>query len=65
MHPQTRLEKIEGIELLRAIEMGLKVKTTIIKGNSFSVDIKEDFIKAKKYMENDKLFRLYSENYDN
>ena len=59
-HPQTRLEKIEGIELLRAIEMGLKVKTIIVKGNSFSVDIKEDFIKAKRYMEKDKLFKLYS-----
>ena len=59
-HPQTRLEKIEGIELLRAIEMGLKVKTTIIKGNSFSVDIKEDFLKAKKFMKKDKLYKLYS-----
>ncbi len=62
VHRQTQLEKIEGIELLRAVEMGLKVKTTIIKGNSFSVDIKEDFIKAKKFMEKDKLFRLYSKN---
>ena len=60
LHPQTRFEKIEGIELLRAIEMGIKVKTTVIKGNSFSVDIKEDFIKAKRYMEKDKLFKLYS-----
>ena len=40
--------------------MGLRVKTTIIKGNSFSVDIKEDFLKAKKFMEKDKLFKLYS-----
>jgi 3-deoxy-manno-octulosonate cytidylyltransferase (CMP-KDO synthetase) len=60
LHPQTRLEKIESIELLRAIEMGIKVKTTIIKGNSFSVDIKEDFVKAKRFMEKDKLFKLYS-----
>ena len=62
LYPQTRLEKIEGVELLRAIEMGLKVKTTIIKGNSFSVDINEDFIKAKRFMEKDKLFKLYSKN---
>ena len=60
LHKQTRLEKIEGIELLRAIEIGLKIKTIILKGNSFSVDIKEDFLKAKKFMEKDKLFRLYS-----
>ena len=62
LHRQTRLEKIEGIELLRAIEIGQKIKTTIIKGNSFSVDIKEDFIKAKKFMEKDKLYKLYSKN---
>ena len=36
------------------------MKTIILKGNSFSVDIKDDFLKAKKFMEKDKLFRLYS-----
>ena len=46
MENVSRLEKIEGVELLRAIEIGLKVYTTIIKGNSFSVDIKEDFFKG-------------------
>jgi 3-deoxy-manno-octulosonate cytidylyltransferase (CMP-KDO synthetase) len=61
LQKQTRLEKIEGIELLRAIEIGLKIKTTILKGNSFSVDIKDDFLKAKKFMEKDKLFQLYAE----
>jgi len=59
-HPQTKLEKIEGIELLRALEIGLKIKTTILKGNSFSVDIKEDLNKAKRVMKKDKLFKLYS-----
>ena len=59
---QTRLERIEGVELLRAIEIGLKVKTTIIKGNSFSVDIKDDFLKAKRFMEKDKLFKSYEKN---
>ena len=48
---QTRLERIEGVELLRAIEIGLKVKTTIIKGNSFSVDIKMIFKSKKVYGE--------------
>ena len=59
-HPQTKLEKIEGIELLRALEIGLKIKTTILKGNSFSVDIKKDLNKAKRVMKKDKLFKLYS-----
>jgi len=60
-HPQTRLEKIEGIELLRALEVGLKIKTVTLKGNSFSVDIKEDLIKAKRVLKKDKLFKLYSD----
>ena len=59
MEKVSRLEKIEGVELLRAIEIGLKVYTTIIKGDSFSVDIKEDFLKAKRFMEKDKLFKIY------
>ena len=58
---QTRLEKIEGIELMRALEIGLKIKTIALKGNSFSVDIKEDLKKAKKFMKKDKLFKLYSD----
>ena len=61
---QTRLEKIEGIELMRALEIGLKVKTIILKGNSFSVDIKEDLKKAKKFMKKDKLFKFYSNEKD-
>ena len=60
-HSQTKLEKIEGVELLRAIEIGLKVKTIVLKGNSFSVDIKEDLAKAKRFMKKDKLFKLYSD----
>ena len=48
--------------MLRAIEIGLKVKTTIIRGNSFSVDIKDDFLKAKRFMEKDKLFKSYEKN---
>ena len=44
---QTKLEKIEGVELLRALELGIKIKTLILKGESFSVDIKQDYKKAK------------------
>ena len=38
---QTNLEKIEDIELLRALEIGLKIKTINLKGDSFSVDVEE------------------------
>ncbi|MDC0446024.1 3-deoxy-manno-octulosonate cytidylyltransferase [Candidatus Pelagibacter sp.] len=56
---KSRLEKIEDIELLRALEIGLKIKTLVLKGDSFSVDVPEDFEKASKVMTNDKFFKLY------
>ena len=56
---QTKLEKIESIELLRALEIGLKIKSPNLKGDSFSVDVKEDYIKAKSQMLKDKYFKLY------
>lgn len=56
---QTSLEKIEDIELLRALEIGLKIKTVKLKGDSFSVDVKEDYKRAKDRMNKDKFFKLY------
>jgi 3-deoxy-manno-octulosonate cytidylyltransferase (CMP-KDO synthetase) len=56
---KTRLEKIEDVELLRALEIGLKIKTLVLKGDSFSVDVPEDFEKASEVMTNDKFFKLY------
>ena len=56
---QTILEKIEGIELLRALELDLKIKTLLLKGDSFSVDIKKDFFKAKKYISKDHISKKY------
>ncbi len=59
MHKKTFLEKIEDIELLRALEIGLKIKSISLKGDSFSVDVLKDFNKASKQMINDKFFKLY------
>ena len=59
MHEKTPLEKIEDIELLRALEIGLKIKSIALKGDSFSVDVLKDFEKASKRMVNDKFFKLY------
>ena len=53
------LEKIEDIELLRALEIGLKIKTVVLKGDSFSVDVIEDYERAKDKMLKDKFFKLY------
>ncbi len=61
-HPRTTLEKIEDIELLRALEIGLKVKTLELKGDSFSIDVVKDYHKAKKKMSGDQFFRFYNDN---
>lgn len=53
------LEKLENIELLRALDNGMKLKTFIIKGNSFSVDVRKDYIEANKYIKKDKIFKIY------
>ncbi len=53
------LEQIEDIELLRALDIGLKLKTIDLKGDSFSVDVFEDYTKAKSQMKQDKYFKLY------
>lgn len=57
---KSNLEKIEDIELLRALEMGLKIKTLDLIGDSFSIDVMEDFIKAKEKFKTDKILRKYS-----
>lgn len=56
---KTNLEKIEDVELLRALEIGLKIKTLKMTGDSFSVDILKDFRSAKLKMKDDKIFKIY------
>ena len=56
---RSKYEKIESIELLRGIENNMKLGSFSIKSDSFSIDILEDFIKAKKYFLNDKIKLKY------
>lgn len=56
---ETFLESVEGIELLRAIENDFKVYTLPLKGDSFSIDIKEDYTRALLYMQTDKFRKNY------
>ena len=56
---QSHLEKIESIELMRAIENSQKVGTFRLRGDSFSVDVKKNYNAAKKLMKNDKIFQKY------
>jgi len=58
--PKMPLEIAESIELLRAIEHGIKVKTANSTNfNTISVDTKEDLIKAEEIMITDKTYQLY------
>ncbi len=56
---KTEYEKVEDIELLRAIENDMKVYSIPLKGGSFSIDINDDYIKAKVMILSDKIRNLY------
>ena len=56
---ESNLEKIEGIELMRALENDMSIGTFELKGSSFSVDTKGDYIKAKRFMTNDQFRKKY------
>ena len=56
---QSPLEKIEGIELMRALENNMSIGTFNLLGSSFSVDTKDDFLKAVKFMNFDKVRSKY------
>lgn len=59
MFKESYLEKIEGIELLRALENNLSIGTFSIKSDTFSVDIKEDYLKAIEAFKKDKYRDAY------
>jgi 3-deoxy-manno-octulosonate cytidylyltransferase (CMP-KDO synthetase) len=54
-----KIEKIEGIELLRAIENNLNLGTFVIKGSSFAVDVNQDLMRAIDVMPKDRIRKLY------
>ena len=53
------LELSESIELLRALENGMVIGTILLEGDSFSVDVKEDYTRAKELMLTDEIRKLY------
>lgn len=53
------IEKIEGIELLRALENNLNLGTFVIHGSSFAVDVNQDLMRAIDIMPKDKIRKLY------
>ena len=56
---ETALEKIEGVELLRAIELGLCLRTIRLRGESRAVDTQKDLDFVRVHMELDPYFIEY------
>ena len=57
--PQTKLEKIESVDMLRVLETGDKVKMVEFFHESHSVDTESDLSKVIKLMDGDSLMRTY------
>jgi len=55
----SRYEKIESIELLRAIENNMLLGTTNLKGDSFSIDTLKDYKKAILFFKKDEIKYKY------
>ena len=49
----------ESVELLRALENGMVLGTILLDGDSISIDIREDYIRAKMLMMSDEFRKLY------
>ena len=62
---KSKIENLEDIELLRAIDIGLKIKTFSLAGDSFSIDVPKNLKEAKKRMKRDKYYRIYKNNFFN
>ena len=52
-------EQIEDIELLRAIENDMQVYSVKLEGDSFSIDINDDYLRAKIAIKTDDIRKLY------
>ena len=57
--PQTPLEIIESVDMMRVLENGINIKMIYIKEDNFSVDTKEDLENVITIMKNDKLIEKY------
>lgn len=57
---QTPLEKVESVDMLRALEHGYRVKMVPTTFSTYSVDTPEDLRSVQKRMESDRLVARYS-----
>jgi len=58
--PETPLEIIESVDMMRVIESGQEVLMVKTEGQSFGVDTPEDLKKVEQHMVNDSLIKVYS-----
>jgi 3-deoxy-manno-octulosonate cytidylyltransferase (CMP-KDO synthetase) len=56
---ESYLEKIEGVELLRALENGQNLGTFKLNGNAFAVDVKKDIKRVRNFFKRDKIRKFY------
>jgi len=49
----------EDIELLRALENDMNLYSIPVEGNSFSIDVQDDLLKARVAIKSDKFFGQY------
>ena len=57
--PETPLEKVESVDMLRVIESGKTVRMVMTNEESYSVDTKDDLEKVDHLMKNDELMKKY------
>ena len=49
----------EDVELLRALENDMRVYSIPVNGNSFSIDVQDDLLRARVAIKSDKFFGTY------
>lgn len=57
--PQSSLEQLESIELLRALEGGMNIGTVKLEGDAISIDTQEDYAKAQELIRHDAFVASY------
>lgn len=57
--PQTPLERIESVDMLRAIEHGYKIKAVVTEEEIYGVDTPEDLLRVESIMKSDRLLSRY------
>jgi len=57
--PETELERIESVDMLRIIESGDKVKMVLTKKETYSVDTEQDLLRVESKMEGDYFMKKY------